>query len=114
MTWHARCSCTPGMKPEDRDPNQGEGDRVSARRYNQDVRRFVDEGRVADAAREAKDAVERDPRGAARAEAKAQRGPRGARVSVDELVAKGRTVVERVRPMVSRAAAKLRARLGRA
>ena len=79
-------------------PNQGEGDRVSARRYNRDVREFVAEGKVDQAAEDARRFLEREPEAAANAEAKAKRGPKkhGTRVSVDELVAKGRTVIERV------------------
>jgi hypothetical protein len=94
--------------------NQGEGDRVSARHYNRDVREFVAEGKVDEAAREARDYVERAPDEAERAERQAKRGPRGGtRVSVDELVAKGRTVIDRVRPIVQRATSKIRARIGR-
>jgi len=98
---------------QEKDPNQGEGDRISARRYDRNVREFVGEGKVPDAASEAKAYVERDPDDAAKAEARAKRGPRGTRVSIDELVAKGHTVVDRVRPMVSRVVGNLRARFGR-
>ena len=98
---------------QDKDPNQGEGDRISARRYDRNVRDFVAEGKVPDAANEAKSYVERDPDDAAKAEDKAKRGPFGTRVSIDELVAKGQTVVERVRPMVSKVVGNLRARFGR-
>jgi len=98
---------------QDKDPNQGEGDRVSARRYDRNVRDFVAEGKVPDAADEAKNYVERDPDDAAKAEEKAKRGPLGTRVSIDELVAKGQTVVERVRPMVEKVVGNLRARFGR-
>ena len=98
---------------QDKDPNQGEGDRISARRYDRNVRDFVAEGKVPDAASEAKTYVERDPDDAAKAEAQAKRGPRSTRVSIDELVTKGQTVVERVRPMVSRVVGNLRARFGR-
>ena len=103
----------PGMKPHNPDQNQGEGDRRSARRYNRDVRRYVAEGKVEDAAREAKDYVERDPGAAARAEAKARRGPHGTRATVDELIAKSRTVADRVRPLVKRVASQIRRRLRR-
>lgn len=45
------------MKPK-QDPttpeNQGEGDREAARRYNDDQKRFVESGGVADAAKRAK------------------------------------------------------------
>ena len=104
------------MRPRNtsQDPNQGEGDKISARHYNRDLREFIAEGKVDDAAEEARRFVERDPAEAARAEERAKRGPRrGKRVSVDELVAKGRTVVDRVRPYGRRATQKLRSRLGR-
>jgi hypothetical protein len=93
--------------------NQGEGDRVSARHYNKRVREFVNAGKVAPAATSARAAVDRDPAAAARAELAAKRGPRGVSVSIDEIVAKGRTVVERVKPIIERAATKIRARFGR-
>jgi hypothetical protein len=104
------------MKPEnptDRDPNQGEGDRVSARHYNQQVHEFVTGGKVEPAARAAEQYVEQAPYDAAHAERNARRGPPSTRVSLDELMAKGRTVVERIRPIVDRIAGKLRARFGR-
>jgi hypothetical protein len=93
-------------------PNQGEGDKVSARRYNRDLREFIDEGKVDEAAEDARLYVERDPDDAARAEAKAKRGPRG-NATVDDLIAKGRSVVERVRPYIERAQQKLRSTFGR-
>lgn len=97
------------MKPNN---NQGEGDKVSARHYNRDLREFIADGKVDEAAHEAKEWVEREPDDASRAEAKAARGPRtgGVRVSVQELVEKGRSIVDRVRPIVERAADKVRAR----
>lgn len=105
-------------RPKDkREPNEGEGNRTAARRYNRRAREFVAEGEVDEAAREAKDFVEHDPAEAERAEKSAKRGPhkvRGPRVSVDELVAKSRTVVDRVRPIVKRTIAKVRSRLSRA
>ena len=60
-----------------KEPNQGEGDRVSARRYNRDLRDFISEGRVEPAAREAERFVEAHPADAARAERKAKHGPMG-------------------------------------
>jgi hypothetical protein len=98
---------------QDKDPNQGEGDRVSARRYDKHVQEFVSEGNVADAANEARDYVEREPDDATKAERKAKLGPKGRALSVDEIVAKGHSVIERVRPMVDRALGSLRARFGR-
>src|SRR5207237_7237359 len=85
-------------KPTERDPNQGEGDRVSARRYNEEVREFVAGGKVEPAAREAETYVRFKPEDARRDERKARRGPQ-TRLSLDELMAKGRTVIDRVRPI---------------
>jgi hypothetical protein len=96
-----------------KDPNQGEGDRISARRYDKHVEEFVSEGHVADAAKEAKDYVESHPDEASKAERAAKRGPKGHILSVDEIVSKGQSVVDRVRPMVDRALGSLRARFGR-
>jgi len=99
---------------QDKDPNQGEGDRISGRRYDKHAREFVAEGKVPDAASEARLYVERDPDGAAKAERVARRGPSGGRwASVDEIVEKGHSVIDRVRPMVKRAVGNLRARFGR-
>jgi hypothetical protein len=92
------------MKPEKptQDENQGEGDRVSARRYNQDLREFIAGGKVEPAAREAEAYVERAPSDAARAERTAKRGPEPTRVSLEELMAKGRTMIDRVRNLANR------------
>ena len=60
-----------------KDPNQGEGDRTSARRYNRDLREFISEGRVEPAARQAEHYVEAHPDEAMRAERKAKHGPMG-------------------------------------
>jgi hypothetical protein len=98
---------------QDKDPNQGEGDKASARRYNEHAEEFVREGKVPQAAQDARGYIERDPGDAAKAEAKAKKGPFGTRVSVDELVAKGRTVVDRAKPVVERMVGNLRARFGR-
>jgi hypothetical protein len=91
-----------------KDPNQGEGDRGSARRYDKNVRDFVAEGKVETAADDARAYVEREPAAAAKAEAAAKRGP-GAGTTVESVIAKGQSLLERVRPMVER----LRARFGR-
>ena len=98
---------------QDKDPNQGEGDRISARRYDRKAREFVADGKVPDAANEARLFVERDPAEADRAEEAAKRGPKGRRASVDEIVAKGHSVIERVKPYVTRAVENLRTRFGR-
>ena len=77
------------------DKNQGEGDKISARHYDKEAERFAKSGKVEDAAEQARLFVERKPIEAERAERDAKRGPQ---VSiVDELVAKGRTLFERVR-----------------
>jgi|GEM_PF-3423336 len=104
------------MKPVNttpRDPNQGEGDKDAARHYNQQLHAFVEGGKVQPAARDAERFVEQNPLEAKRAERAAKRGPMGSRVSIDELLAKGKTVVDRVRPVVERAVDKLRARFAR-
>ena len=109
------------MKPQDptkRDDNQGEGDRLSAREYNEQLREFMDHGKVAPAAHEAKAYVERNPEDAARAEREAKRGPASSQASgvtglVEDLAGKARAYAERARPIVARAIGKLRARYGR-
>jgi hypothetical protein len=45
--------------PEDQ-RNEGEGNRTAARQYDEDTERFVKSGRVLDAAREARAAVDSD------------------------------------------------------
>lgn len=98
---------------QDKDPNQGEGDRISARRYDNNVREFIAEGKVPDAAKDARDYVDRDPEGATKAEATAKRGPTGRWASVDDIVAKGQSVLDRIKPAVERAVSNLRARFGK-
>lgn len=90
--------------------NQGEGDKASARRYNDHAAEFVAEGKVDQAARTARDFVETEPAAAVAAERTAQRGPGASKVSLEDLMARGRTVVDRMRPMIERAAGKLRAK----
>ena len=102
-----------GMKPH-KDPNQGEGNKVAARHFNREVREFIAAGKVADAARDAAHYVETEPTDARRAEEKARKRPSPVKVSVNELVAKGRTVIERVRPVVDRVVDRVRTRLNRA
>ncbi len=58
--------------------NQGEGDKASARRYNENAREFVAEGKVDKAALEAEEFVEAEPAEAARAEREAKQGPAAA------------------------------------
>ena len=91
-----------------KEPNQGEGDRESARRYDRHVRDFVARGKVEESAARARSYLRRHPDDAARAEREAKRGPHPT-VNVDELVAKGRTVLDRVR----QAARDLRAKLSK-
>jgi hypothetical protein len=87
-------------------PNQGEGDRKSARRYDRHLQEFISEGKVDDAAQIARNFVDLHPLEAERAEIKAKGKP-GAFASAEQLVARGRTFIERVR----HAATKLRARV---
>lgn len=104
------------MKPEKtkgRHANQGEGDRVSARRYNKAARKFASSGKVAPAARAAERHVESAPAEAARAEREAKRGPKSRSAPANGLIAKGRSVVERLRPLVGRTVGKLRDKLRR-
>ena len=101
------------MAKHKRGRNHGEGDPVAAQHYNRELHDFIEAGKVAGAARSAKSHVERDPEQAARDERAAKRAPPGTRASVDELVAKGRTVIDRVRPIVERVVSRVRARIGR-
>lgn len=104
------------MKPVNttpRDSNQGEGDKDAARHYNDQLHAFVEGGRVEPAARDAERFVQQQPLEAKRAEQTAKRGPIATRLSLDELLARGRTLVERARPVVERAVDKLRARFAR-
>jgi len=101
------------MKPQDKEPNQGEGDKVSARHYNRQAEAFVADGKVESAARDAENFVEAEPEEAARAERKAKRGPNPTKVTIDELVAKGRTVIDRVRPYVERVVDRVKSRLNK-
>lgn len=81
------------MKPND--TNQGEGNRDADRQYRNDVREFISKGKVAGAAKDAKDFVDTHPAEAKAAEEKAKHAS-----TVDELIAKGRSVVERVKNAV--------------
>jgi hypothetical protein len=83
---------------EDKEPNQGEGDRASARRYDEHVREFVADGKVPDSAGEARRFVETHPEDAAKAERKAKRGP--ARTSIFDRLER---VIERLRGRVRKA-----------
>lgn len=99
------------MKPQDKDPNQGEGDKVSARHYNRQAESFVADGKVESAARDAVHFIEAEPEKAARAERKAKRGPTSTKLSIDELLAKGRTVIDRARPIAARFFERVKSRL---
>lgn len=72
------------------DENQGEGDRAAARRYNQNVREFVESGKAEPAARDAREAID---------------GPEGEDLerAEKEAAAAGRpTAMERVRGVINR------------
>lgn len=79
---------------KEQETNQGEGDKASAKKYSSDLRDFISTGKVEGAAKDARDYVERDPEGAAAAEAKAKRGTVR---PIDDLVAMGRSFVDRVK-----------------
>lgn len=103
-----------GMKPTNPNGNQGEGDKVSARHYNEAASKFAaDDDKVDEAAHEAAAYVDAEPADAKQAERAAKRGPQGTRVSVDELVDLGRSVVDRVKPIVDRAIARVKSTLNR-
>lgn len=55
--------------------NQGEGDKASARRYNKNAEEFVADGRVDEAAADAREFVEAEPEEAQAAERAAKSGP---------------------------------------
>ncbi|HVZ24042.1 MAG TPA: hypothetical protein VG871_23370 [Vicinamibacterales bacterium] len=87
-----------------KEPNQGEGDRASARRYDKHLREFIHEGKVPPAAQDARTFVEREPENAKRAERSARRGPRGH--FTEEILAKGRALFQRMREAAQRARAR--------
>jgi hypothetical protein len=106
------------MKPDKptEDGHRRKGDRLSTRRHGRKVREFVARREVAPAARVGADIVEPRREQAGRADRKVRRGPRATRVTVDELVAKGRTVIDRIEALVHRVADRIgsrRARRGR-
>ena len=80
------------MKPNE--PNQGEGDRDADEQYRADVHEFIAKGKVDDAAKDARAFVEREPEAARRAEAAGKRGPNA---TVEQMIARGRTVVDRLK-----------------
>jgi hypothetical protein len=79
-----------------KDPNQGEGDRESARRYDRHVEEFVAKGKVRRAAQGAERYIEKDPEGAARAERTARRGPHAVKSMIEGIIAKGRALFDAV------------------
>ena len=46
--------------PQTTEPNEGEGSRTAARRYNEATRKYVESGRAEEAAKRAKEALEGD------------------------------------------------------
>jgi hypothetical protein len=103
-----------GMKPMNENGNQGEGNRTAARHYNDAASEFAEnDQKVEQAARDAASYVEAEPEDAKRAESQAKRGPKGTRVSVDELVEMGRSVMDRVKPYVDRVIARVKSKLDR-
>jgi hypothetical protein len=86
------------MKPK-QDPttpkNQGEGDREAARRYNDDQKRFVESGGVADAARRAKPETDEEADDMQDAEQQGRKKARGDDPTVPGANAKSRIKVGR-------------------
>jgi hypothetical protein len=83
----------------DKERNQGEGDRTSARRYDRHLQDFVSGGKVDEAAQKAREFVAAHPEEAKRDERKAKAGP-NPRGLVEQIVAKGRAMFERIRHAV--------------
>lgn len=89
-----------------KDPNQGEGDRESDRRYREHLDDFISRGKVRRAAQGAERYVEKDPEGAARAERTARRGPHGYFHIVEDILARGKSIYDRVKARVTAATRK--------
>jgi hypothetical protein len=104
------------MKPEDprrRDPKRADGNRISDVHDHRRVHEPDAGHKVGSSPRDAEPHVALPPRVIANAERRARRGRRSTRVSIDELIAKGQSVIDRVRPAVERTVGKLRARFTR-
>jgi hypothetical protein len=78
-----------------KDPNQGEGDRISARRYDEHVEAFVAQGKPAEAAKDARAWVDAHPDDAARAERATRRGPHTLRTALSRAFARMRAMFRR-------------------
>jgi hypothetical protein len=76
-----------------KDPNQGEGDRLAARRYDQHLESFVAQGKPAGAAEDARAWVDAHPNDAAHAERTARRGPHPLRSALTGVLAWFRSLV---------------------
>jgi hypothetical protein len=96
-------------KPTQRDGTIGEGDRVPIHHDYQQLREFVAGGQVSSVAREARSYVGQNREAVPGA---VRRVPRGSQtqITLDEMIAKNRGILERVRPFVHRAVGRLRAR----
>jgi hypothetical protein len=82
-------------KADVKEPNQGEGDRMSARVYNHHVRDYVAGGQVEPAAKSAESFVDTHPEQSRADERKAKQGPH-AHPFID-VVARGKAMIERLR-----------------
>jgi hypothetical protein len=102
------------MKPDKptEDGQRRKGDRLSTRRHGRKVREFVARGKVEPAVR-SHEIVEPRSEAAGRAKRKVRGGPRPTKVTIDELVAKGRTVIDRLEAVVHRVADRIRSRRAR-
>lgn len=98
-------------KPTQPDARHGEGEGVSVHLDCEQLREFIAGGPLGSVAHESGAYVGRQ-REAAPMARNAVRGSQ-TQISIDELVAKNRSIVERVRPMVRRAVGRLRVRFRR-
>ncbi len=88
------------------DKNEGEGSRSADKAYTAGVQEFIEEDRVAKAAREAKEFVDENPTQAERDEMAGKDGPAPISHRLEELATEGKAmihrVVKRVRSVISK------------
>lgn len=80
--------------------NQGEGNRAAARNYDKNAKKFVDDGKVEAAAKEAEAYVDANPEEAAKAEEVAKMGPDPVGNRLDELKTEGKALLEKAKAKV--------------
>lgn len=77
--------------------NQGEGDKASARKYNEKAMQFAGSNKVEQAAKEAKDFVDANPAEARADEEIAKAGPSPIRTRINELVTEGKAMLAKAK-----------------